>query len=622
MTIGRAFPRLLLLTAVCACGARSAGSLAVVNAASYTSQISPGSIVTAFGAGLPSDADTAVMLCPPEGTATACAPAAILAASATQINFVVPNSLPSGNLTVQVIHNGTQVAAGNTTVTAMSPGIFTADNSGTGIFNGQSYDGGQYNAVYSPGPVPRAVAPKSGSAPNVLILYGTGWRNAVTANVQVTIGSVQVTPAYAGPSSMNGLDQINVSIPPSVAGDTAQLLDLSVSFNYASDSTTGAYRTRTVKFCLAGSGGASACPPLPAVTPSCSEPLPGLAAPYGPHGIFALVFQGANPVPISNYILKQPAVCGADLYVVWSQVDHGNGSYDWSALDAQIKQWTQAGKTVNLIVWGVSDARPNNGTPAYVLSDRNYHSVTCQENGLTLQYPVYYTDSYKGNYKAFVGAVLNRYAGNSSIGYIRVGLARGGEVFPTCLQQMMTFSGFATIDQFNAQWEGYIAEMTSLQKSLQTQIIGTAGHAAQLMAAVNQYGSPIQTDVLSFEAANAKSLGFGFGSQGLTGSDVSNYAAGRPCSSNWCMLFQTNSGQVPLELQTIAASDPANAPGGVGSLGVLLPFALSLNTQILEIYVQDLQVAYDPTSPSYAQYSPAYQQVLTQTATSLGFAPH
>jgi hypothetical protein len=75
-----------------------------------------------------------------------------------------------------------------------------------------------------------------------------------------------------------------------------------------------------------------------------------------------------------------------------------------------------------------------------------------------------------------------------------------------------------------------------------------------------------------------------------------------------------------LELQTIAASDPADAPGGVRSLGVLLPFALSLKTQILEIYVQDLQVAYDPTSPNYAQYSKAYQQVLTQTAGTVGFA--
>jgi uncharacterized protein (TIGR03437 family) len=609
--------RLAVLAVLFAGWGRSAtGSLAIVNAATYVAQVAPGSIATAFGTNLPTDAGATVMVCTPVG----CSAAAVLAASAGQISFVVPDPLPTGNVTVQVASNGTVVATGTVPVTALSPGIFTADNSGTGIFNGQSYDGGRYNAVYSPGPAPIAVAPLSGGAPNILILYGTGWKNAVPANVQVTIGNAAVAPAYVGPSSIPGLDQMNVAIPASVATKDAQLLDVAVSFNFASDSPTGAYQTRAVQFCLAGQGGASACPAPAVRNPSCTEPLPGLAAPYSPHGIFALIFQGANPVPIANYILKQPTVCGADLYVIWNQIDRGNGNYDWSALDNQINQWVQAGKSVNLIVWGVSDARPNNGTPAYVLNDPNYHSVTCQENGLTLTYPVYYSDSYKSSYKDFIRAVLNRYGANRSVGYIRVGLARGGEVFPTCLQEMMTFSGLTSMAQFNMQWENYITEMTALQKTLQTQIVNTSGHAVQLMAAINQYGSPIQLDVLSYEAVNAKFLGFGFGSQGLTGSDIANFAAGRPCSSNWCALFQANPGQTPLELQTIAASDPADAPGGVRSLGVLLPFALSLKTQILEIYVQDLQVAYDPTSPNYAQYSKAYQQVLTQTAGTVGFA--
>ncbi len=616
----RAFLLFAMVTAVFRASGQSAGSLAIVNAASYVAQIAPGSIATAFGTNLPTDSYTAVMLCPGGDTSVVCSSAEVLAAFPNQINFVAPFTLPSGNLTVQVVHSGTVVATGSVPVTKLSPGIFTADNSGTGIFNGQSYDGGQYNAVYTPGPMPRAVAPVVSGAPNILILYGTGWKNAVLANVSVTIGGVPVAPQYAGPSSFAGLDQMNVAVPPSVLTDAAQLVDVSVSFGHAPDSTTGEYRTRTVQFCLAGQNGAVNCPAVTARNPSCDEPLPGLAAPYAPHGVFALVFPGANPAPISNYILNQPAVCGGNLFVVWSQVDHGGGNYDWSALDKGINQWVQAGKKVNLIVWGVSDARPNNGTPAYVLNDPGYHSVTCQENGLTLQYPVYYTDTYKSNYKTFIQAVLDWSGANSNIGYIRFGLARGGEVFPTCLQQMMAFSGFASLTQFNVQWEGYITEMSAFQRTLQAQIISTAGYSVQLMAAINQYGSPTQFDVLSFEAANATSLGFGFGSQGLTGSDISNYAAGRSCSSNWCQLFDQNAGQVPLELQTIAASDPANAAGGVGSLNVLLPFALSLNTQILEIYIQDLQVAYDPTSPNFAQYGQTYQQALAKTASALGYA--
>jgi hypothetical protein len=126
--------------------------------------------------------------------------------------------------------------------------------------------------------------------------------------------------------------------------------------------------------------------------------------------------------------------------------------------------------------------------------------------------------------------------------------------------------------------------------------------------------------VLSFEAQNAKALGFGFGSQGLELSDVTAYNSGRLCGSDWCNQFQTNYGGVPLELQTIAASDPSNAAGGTGSLTVLLPFALKLYTQILEVYVEDLQVAYDPTSAAYAQYGQAYRQLFDQVAGTLGYA--
>ena len=582
--------------------------LAVVNAASYVSQISPGGIATAFGTNLPIDSNTTVNICTP-----ACTPATIFAAYPSQINFLIPDPLTVNQVVVQVIHSGAAVASGSVSVSSLSPGVFTLDNSGAGIFNGQAYDSGQYDNVYTVAGMPRAVV-----SPNVLILYGTGWKHANPANVRVSLGGIQVTPDYAGPSSDQGLDQLNVQIPAGLATTSAQLVDISISFLHASDSTTGAYDTRTVQFCLAGTTGDRNCPAMPAPTPSCADPLPGVAAPYAPHGIFCLQPAGANPAPVTNYIQKQPTVCGGDLYIVWSTVDQGNGNYNWTSVDNQLNQWVRAGKKVNFIVWGVSDARPNNGTPAYVLNDPNYQSVTCQENGVTLQYPVYYAGSYESNYKTFIQAVMDRYGGNGNVGYIRFGLSRGGEVFPTCLAQMMTYSGFSTIAQFNTQWENYIIDMTQFQKELQTQIVNAGGRAAQLMAALDQYGSPVQYAVNDFEAANAKSLGFGFGSQGLSASDTAAYKAGRPCTSDWCNAFQNELGLIPLELQTIAASDPANAPGGTGTLVNLLPFALGLNAQILEVYIQDLQVAYDPTSPNYAQYSQAYQLVFQQTASKIG----
>ena len=157
--------------------------------------------------------------------------------------------------------------------------------------------------------------------------------------------------------------------------------------------------------------------------------------------------------------------------------------------------------------------------------------------------------------------------------------------------------------------------MTSFQKSVQASIFNSAGHVVQLMAALDGGAGP---GVPDFEAQNAASLGFGFGNQGFSLSDLNNYNIGKPCNSDWCSNFVAFTGQVPLELQTILASDPTNSPNGTGSLTVLLPFALSLHTQILEIYIQDLQVAYDPTSRNYATYSQAYQQVFQNTAAVVG----
>ena len=212
--------------------------LTVVNAADYVSQVAPGSIATAFGSNLPTESGTEVLLCEPTPS-TLCLNASVLAATASQISFVVPNPLPSGVYTVEVVHPGGIAASGSAVVTVLSPAIFTVDNSGTGLFNGQAYDGGGYDAVYLAAPVcstcapawiPRPISPTSGSGANLLVVYGTGWKNASAANTQVMFNSISAAPAYVGPSSIAGLDQLNVAIPASLAGPSAQLVTLSVSF--------------------------------------------------------------------------------------------------------------------------------------------------------------------------------------------------------------------------------------------------------------------------------------------------------------------------------------------------------------------------------------------------------
>jgi uncharacterized protein (TIGR03437 family) len=52
-----------------------------------------------------------------------------------------------------------------------------------------------------------------------LVLFGTGIRGAGTSRVSVTIGGVAATVEYAGPQGQySALDQVNVLVPPSLAG--------------------------------------------------------------------------------------------------------------------------------------------------------------------------------------------------------------------------------------------------------------------------------------------------------------------------------------------------------------------------------------------------------------------
>ncbi len=133
----------------------------------------------------------------------------------------------------------------------------------------------------------------------------------------------------------------------------------------------------------------------------------------------------------------------------------------------------------------------------------------------------------------------------------------------------------------------------------------------QLMAALNQVYSHGVWDQSypTAEATSAVANGQGIGSQGWQESDITNYSAGLPCTSNWCALFDQYTGQVPLELQQ-AGQSVANGGTTTGSMANIIPFAVARHVTIFEIYVQDLLTAFDPNWPSYSTYGPAYRQAM------------
>jgi uncharacterized protein (TIGR03437 family) len=152
--------------------------------------------------------------------------------SPTQVNYVVPKGTALGQATVTVTAGNGTAAGGSVTIAAIDPGMFVFG--GTNIAaawvirvhadNSQTYENAY--AVTSGGALvaaPIDVSPASGQV--FLELYGTGFRGHSSAanSVTVTAGGVSLPVSYAGQqggasSTFPGLDQIDVLLPPSLAG--------------------------------------------------------------------------------------------------------------------------------------------------------------------------------------------------------------------------------------------------------------------------------------------------------------------------------------------------------------------------------------------------------------------
>jgi hypothetical protein len=309
----------------------------------------------------------------------------------------------------------------------------------------------------------------------------------------------------------------------------------------------------------------------------------------------------------NTYVLTSPYVDGVNPGLDWNTIETKQGVYDFTSFDASLQHFYDAGKTVNLIIRAVSNGDSNSLTPSYVFSSQWASSlgappldvVTCGSypgNGHARSgYPVVYELPFKVAYKKFVAAALSHYANNPHIGYIRVGLSVGGEVYPWCSPVLPGFS--------QTTWLNYVDEMNAYERSLNSSV--------QLMAALNQVYVSGRWDqsYTTAEARSAVANGQGIGTQGWQQADIANFKAGLPCTSDWCTLFDQYAGQVPLELQQ-AGDSVANGGTTTGSMADIIPFAAAHHTDILEIYIEDLMTAFDPNWPSYSEYGSSYRQAM------------
>jgi uncharacterized protein (TIGR03437 family) len=147
-----------------------------------------------------------------------------------QVNFRVPSNVPDGLATITVTNANATTRSGVVSINRAAPGLFTADFSGRGPAIGLSTtDGITFTPLTNANGTERIVDPGTRQRPTYLVFFGTGLRNARAENpgdangvaeaVQATIQGVPATVAYAGRHpDFEGLDQINVILPPELAG--------------------------------------------------------------------------------------------------------------------------------------------------------------------------------------------------------------------------------------------------------------------------------------------------------------------------------------------------------------------------------------------------------------------
>jgi len=153
----------------------------------------------------------------------------VITATSSFISFTLPPSVDGqSSASVQVTCNGEPSAASTLPLAAVSPGIFTLSETGTG----------QGAVVNADGTVN---GPSNPAAPNSLVaVYTTGFGayqsplanglQLLTNTVQATVGGVPAEVQFYGhaPDSTLGLQQINVILPPGIPGGAAVPLQLTV----------------------------------------------------------------------------------------------------------------------------------------------------------------------------------------------------------------------------------------------------------------------------------------------------------------------------------------------------------------------------------------------------------
>ena len=341
------------------------------------------------------------------------------------------------------------------------------------------------------------------------------------------------------------------------------------------------------------------------------------------------IFLNSSNLPTQNwsriqrFILNDPTVTGANIIVPWSAIDRGpnvSPQYDWSFAYQAAQPWINAGKKVNILLWGAaqkSEQEFNNKpvTPAYVLKDTNTVSCQCKVGkGCELEppkTPVFWDKDYQDNYRQVIKAAIAEFGNKPWIGYFRFGTGVGAESYPA---NGVTYANNPCnrewtkppINLSKKRWEEHSLDFIDF--------LGTLKTSKTIFVTINNYGNAY--DISRKLAAAAVAKGFGIGTQGLTKNAINLFNRRKPCYADWCALFKKYDPRVVVQVQTAAQSNPANK-GRVGPLPPLLKFGLKRGVDVFELYQAEWFVANDRNYHLYKRYGASYRKALRDTASTL-----
>lgn len=330
-----------------------------------------------------------------------------------------------------------------------------------------------------------------------------------------------------------------------------------------------------------------------------------------------------------------------------------SAGYDFSNFDAKINAQLGFGaKKVVVLLRPISFGGHNTYTPDYVFTagwatslgaTRLYtaagndyvgsgaiipgHSAQGADNSA---FPAAWMPAFKTAWINALQAALNHmkaasYA--SKIAYVRAGGGAGGEWTPFATDSatagLLTVPGGpTTMAALEPVWLAYMAAVQSAM------LATNSGFKLDQSLNGGYMSQSIPYTFADDEASLSDGNGFGLGDQGLQNADLSFFSShdtdsggsathGYP-GGDHAYLFDRYASNPLKEFQTIAASDPTYvgipSAGTMGSLVPLLPYATARGATAVELYYDDWQVAYDPTSANYATYGADYRAAITAAA--------